>query len=203
MITRRRLLVCGALVMSPVAHSKEKEPPPLRGSAQSLPEENAMADLEELTRLDEKSLAKFKERGLLVRIPESEWLQIDEEKLLEPYRWVRPFVRDFLVALGEEHYRKFKKPLVLTSAVRSQEYQKGLRGKNGNAAGWKTGPKQSTHLTGATIDITKKPMSDEQVRWMRVKLKPLMDSGKIHVIEEFKQIVFHIQVSKKFKHDRM
>jgi hypothetical protein len=68
---------------------------------------------------------------------------------------------------------------------------------NGNAAAAE-GDIVSPHLTGATIDIAKSPLSRQEIAWMRVHLLPLEQAGKIDVEEEFQQACFHITVYKNY-----
>jgi len=56
----------------------------------------------------------------------------------------------------------------------------------------------SPHLTGATIDIAKSPLSREELGWMRSHLLALEEAGKIDVEEEFQQSCFHITVYKSY-----
>jgi hypothetical protein len=56
----------------------------------------------------------------------------------------------------------------------------------------------SPHLTGATIDIAKSPLSREEIGWMRSRLLALEAAGKIDVEEEFQQSCFHITVYKSY-----
>jgi hypothetical protein len=82
---------------------------------------------------------------------------------------------------------------MVTSAVRTVEYQRKLIGVNGNAAPAE-GDVASPHLTGGAIDIAKSQMSKKEIAWMRRWLLPLQDAGQIDVEEEFKQACFHITV---------
>jgi hypothetical protein len=70
-------------------------------------------------------------------------------------------------------------------------------GINGNAAAAE-GDIVSPHLTGATIDIAKGPLSRDEVAWMRTRLLALEEAGKIDVEEEFQQSCFHITVYKNY-----
>jgi hypothetical protein len=70
-------------------------------------------------------------------------------------------------------------------------------GINGNAAAAE-GDIVSPHLTGATIDIAKGPLSRQEIAWMRTRLLTLEQAGKIDVEEEFQQACFHITVYKNY-----
>jgi hypothetical protein len=119
------------------------------------------------------------------------------ENLPESHRYCRPWTARFLSDLARIHGIQFHRPLEVSSAVRTVEYQKQLMGTNGNAAPAE-GDIASPHLTGATIDIAKLGMSRQEMGWMRSWLLPLQEAGKIDVEEEFQQACFHITVYKSY-----
>jgi hypothetical protein len=86
---------------------------------------------------------------------------------------------------------------MVSSAVRTVEYQRRLMRINGNAAAAE-GDVVSPHLTGATIDIAKSGLSRREITWMRNQLLPLQNAGLIDVEEEFRQACFHITVYKNY-----
>lgn len=108
-------------------------------------------------------------------------------------RYCRPWTAKFLSDLSRVHSERFRNALVVTSAVRTADYQRHLLLINGNAAPAE-GDLASPHLTGATVDIAKKSMSMAEVGWLRAYLLPLQTSGKVDVEEEFRQSCFHITV---------
>jgi len=131
---------------------------PLLGSAESLARQNTMADAEGLERiLDEDDLADRIAQKLLVPVPESPSLVVNGN-LTENHKYCRPWTADFLTDLARTHVARFGKPLEVSSAVRTVEYQKQLMLTNGNAAAAE-GDIVSPHLTGATIDIVKHGMT--------------------------------------------
>jgi hypothetical protein len=85
----------------------------------------------------------------------------------------------------------------VNSAVRTVEFQHWLRKRNRNAADL-DGDTASPHLTGATIDVSKRWMSRKQLKWMRDYLLAFQTAGMIDVEEEFRQRVFHITVYKAY-----
>lgn len=167
----------------------------LKGSPWALERQNEQADLDHLSRLTESQLEFFKKRGLLVPLPSNEAVVIDEQ-LPEQYRWCRPWVRQFLIGVGQEYQKRFGEPIRVNSAIRTVEYQKELRWRDANAASAEKGPSQSSHLTGATVDIAKKDMSSDERAWMRHYLIALKHRGRIEATEEFWQEVFHVMVFK-------
>jgi hypothetical protein len=68
---------------------------------------------------------------------------------------------------------------------------------NGNAAD-AFGSLRSSHLTGATLDISKHSMSAEGRQWMRDVLYSLKKQGYVYAIEEFEQPTFHIMVYRSY-----
>ena len=119
------------------------------------------------------------------------------ENLPESHRYCRPWTARFLSDLARVHGAEFHRPLEVSSAVRTVEYQKQLMETNGNAAP-ADGDIASPHLTGATIDLAKHGMSREEIGWLRSWLLPLQAAGKIDVEEEFQQACFHITVYKSY-----
>ena len=172
-------------------------PPPLRGSLESLQRQNDMADAEGLERiLDEQDLSNRIAQKLLVPLPESSALTVNDD-LPDAHRYCRPWTAVFLRDLARAHNARFQRPIEVSSAVRTVEYQKRLMRINGNAAAAE-GDIVSPHLTGATIDVAKGGMSREELGWMRSWLLRLQLAGKIDVAEEFRQACFHITVYKTY-----
>ena len=190
------VLVCIIVLLS--ANVSEAQPKrSLRGSKSVQRQQNIQADKEKLSRLkDDKELARFVKAGLLVPLPENQFVEVDSR--LEPqYRYCRPWTRDFLNKLGKDHALEFgtANKIRINSAVRSEVYQKSLRKRNGNAA--KTaGPRASSHLRGSTVDIAKKNLNPAEIRWLRNYLLKRKVSSQLIAIEEFRQSVFHVMVFK-------
>ena len=172
-------------------------PPPLKGSYGSLERQNERSEADNLERIeDEEDLADRIARKMLVPVPASAALGVNEN-LPEHHRYCRPWTARFLADLARVHAAQFHRPLEVSSAVRTVEYQKRLMETNGNAAAAE-GDIVSPHLTGATIDIAKNWMSRQEIGWMRSWLLPLQNAGKIDVEEEFQQACFHITVYKSY-----
>jgi hypothetical protein len=64
---------------------------------------------------------------------------------------------------------------------------------NGNTAPI-SGPKKSSHLTGATVDIAKVGLTKAELDWLRKKLLVLEAEDLIEATEEQDQLVFHAMV---------
>jgi hypothetical protein len=172
-------------------------PSPLRGSYESLERQNDKTEADGLERIeDEDDLTDRIARKMLVPVPASAAL-IVSGNLPENRRYCRPWTARFLADLASVHGAQFHRPLEVSSAVRTVEYQKQLMETNGNAAPAE-GDIASPHLTGATIDIAKQGLSRQEMVWMRTWLLALQEAGKIDVEEEFQQACFHITVYKSY-----
>ncbi|MDR3793201.1 MAG: DUF5715 family protein [Terracidiphilus sp.] len=172
-------------------------PPPLRGSSDSLERQNDRLDAEGLERIeDERDLTARIARKLLVPIPASAALDVNPN-LPNHRRYCRPWTARFLADISRAHQSAFHKPLRVSSAVRTVEYQKRLMETNGNAAPAE-GDVVSPHLTGAAIDIPKDGFTKQEIAWMRTRLLALQQAGKIDVAEEFQQSCFHIVVYRSY-----
>lgn len=171
--------------------------PPLRGSRESLVRQNEKIETEGLERIeDADDLNDRIARKLLVPVPESPGLSVNAS-LPEQLRYCRPWTANFLSDLAKAHEAAFHRPVIVSSAVRTVEYQKELEKVNGNAAPAE-GDIVSPHLTGGTIDIAKSDLPRQELSWMRAWLKPLQEAGKIDVEEEFQQACFHITVYQNY-----
>lgn len=170
----------------------------LRGSRASQEKQNREADREKLSRIeDDAQLERLKKGGLLVKLPETKTVIVDE-RLESKWRWCRRWTTAFLRDLGREYYAKFHEPIQVNSAVRTVEYQNALRKRNGNATS-ANGKRRSSHLTGATIDLAKRDMSSAEKKWIRRKLLDLEKRNLIEATEEGGQPCFHVMVFKNYR----
>jgi hypothetical protein len=169
----------------------------LRGNHDSLVRQNERSQADDLERIeDDADLADRIARGALVPVPESAALAVNSS-LPGDRRYCRPWTATFLTDLSRAHDAQFHRPLIVSSAVRTVEYQRHLMRRNRNAAAAE-GDIVSPHLTGATIDIAKSGLSRREMAWMRDKLLVLQNRGLIDVEEEFRQSCFHITVYKDY-----
>jgi hypothetical protein len=181
------LFVLSAIVPFP------SEAATLRGSPQKAEIQNQWADRAGVRPIQSnKELAALKKSGQLVPLPTGPGVVVDD-RLATELRFCRPEVNKFLAALGQAFSTVFADSFRVTSAVRTVTYQKTLRKHNPNAAAT-IGPKASSHLRGTTIDITKVGLTEEQVKWLKQSLSAKATKGKIIVVEEFGQSVFHVMV---------
>lgn len=167
--------------------------PMFRGSHEMLVSENVKLDAMELPRIeDDDQLELLEDSEDLVRIDESRSLKV-AGNLLANRRYCRPWTRDFAEDFGEAFYAEFHKPIQINSAVRTAEQQKKLRRHNRNAAP-EAGETVSTHLTGVTLDISKRGLTRKQHEWINQYFLPIRNAGMIDPIEERRQPVFHVVV---------
>ena len=159
--------------------------------------QNEQADEQGMARIaDERMLQRYVRSRLLVKVsPNSRTYYL--KGVPARYSYLRPWSKRFLDQVGSQYQAKFNDRLRVTSLVRTSRLQLQLAGYNTNAAP-ASGRTQSSHLTGATLDISKAKMSAAQKQWMRAKLLSLSGSGYLYGIEERVQPTFHIMVYKNF-----
>jgi hypothetical protein len=109
----------------------------------------------------------------------------------------RPWTRRFVQQLGEALHGLFGSRLRVTDLTRTEAVQKALGEWNGNAApAW--GTVVSTHLTGASVDLSKVEHSDVELAWLRLVLGRLTARRVVSAIEEFAQPHFHVMVFRAY-----
>ncbi len=170
----------------------------LTANASSQSIQNARANAYHLSRMRNRAMIlQFYRAGYLVRVPErTRFYYLDA--IPPAYRYLRPWTMLFLDRLSREFYEKFRQPLRVTSLIRTVGSQRRLTHLNPNAAE-ATGPDRSSHLTGATLDISKRFMPPRGQQWMRSVLFRLKKSGYLYAIEEFHQPTFHVMVYPNYR----
>ncbi len=168
--------------------------PLFRPSHDSLLRQNEEIDRLDLPRIqDDAQLEALKASGDLVPIEASESLKI--EPSLDPSRrFCRPWTRDFVNDLSEVYYRQFHAQIQVNSAVRTVKVQKKLRRRNRNAAPV-DGDTASSHLAGITVDLQRRGMTNEQIRFVEHYLFYLNALGLVEPEEERRHWCFHVAVS--------
>jgi len=171
--------------------------PLFRPSHDSLLRQNEEIDRLELPRIvDDAQLEELKASGALVPIEASETLRI--QPTLEPSRrYCRPWTRDFVQDLSEIYYARFHEQIQVNSAVRTVKVQKKLRRHNRNAAPAE-GEAASSHLAGVTVDLQRRGMTKEQIRFMERYLFYLRALGLVEPEEERRHWCFHVMVSDRY-----
>ncbi|RPI09177.1 MAG: hypothetical protein EHM65_09455 [Acidobacteriales bacterium] len=169
----------------------------LRATPTSLSLENRRADAYDLSRMTNPAMVRrFARAGLLVGVP-SRTDHYYLSNISSSLRYLRPWSRLFLDRLSRQYHARFRKPLRVTSLIRTATLQQRLTQRNGNAAP-AYGPRRSSHLTGATLDISKKGMTRKELDWMRRVLFSLKSQDYLHAIEEFQQAAFHVMVFRNY-----
>ena len=171
---------------------------PLGGTAierrEKLATENRIADRFGLPRF--QSLTEIcTAHQKLVAVPDvAEGFYVDEHVVADR-RYLQPWTYRYLSALASAFtsettsvvaYPKLK----LTSLVRDQDYQVRLK----SVAKCKDPESCSTHLTGATFDVSFRNMSKEQFRWLYDRLAQDVRLGKVNAIHEPLSGCFHVFV---------
>lgn len=165
-----------------------------RPSHESLLLQNAEVDRLNLPRIqDDTELEALKADGSLLEIQAGESLRFDPR--LDPSRrYCRPWTLNFVNDLSQAYYNRFHEQIQLNSAVRTVKVQRKLRRHNRNAAPW-DGDTASSHLAGVTIDLQRRGLNKDQIRWMEHYLFYMKALGLVEPEEERRHWCFHIMVS--------
>jgi hypothetical protein len=172
--------------------------PLFKPSHDSLLRQNEEIDRLELPRIvDDAQLEELKASHALVAIEATESLRIQPS--LEPSRrYCRTWTRDFVADLADAYHRQFPNDQIqVNSAVRTVKVQKKLRRHNRNAAPAE-GDTASSHLAGITVDLQRRGMSKEQIRFVERYLWYLNALGLVEPEEERRHWCFHIMVSDRY-----
>ncbi len=185
--------IAGAVTVVSTADSRSR----LSATRASQRVQNRRADADDLSRIADRSmLLRFRRAGLLVAVPTSTphyYLHDVPGRL----RYLRPWSKLFLTRLSEQFHARFGERLRVTALVRTVSHQRSLSGRNRNAAA-ASGSRRSSHLTGATLDISKRFMRGPHLAWMRRVLYSLHQQGSIYAVEEFRQPCFHVMVGRSY-----
>ncbi|HEV8617539.1 MAG TPA: DUF5715 family protein [Methylomirabilota bacterium] len=170
---------------------------PLRARRDNLVRENTVADRQRLSRLRALVVVRrFVRARLLVPLPAR--TNVYRVAGVDPaLRVTRPWTKRFVEQLGRGFHGRFGAPLKITSLTRTAATQRALRRVNTNAAA-AHGRLRSTHLTGAAVDISTRPLGQREVRWLRVVLRRLAAQRVLSAIEEVAQPHFHVLVFRRY-----
>src|SRR5690348_15377735 len=171
--------------------------PMFRPSHESLLAQNEEIDRLQLPRIqDDAELSELKASNALVPIVASETLRI--EPSLDPSRrYCRPWAREFVEDLSRAYYQQFHEQIQVNSAVRTVLVQRKLRRHNRNAAP-EYGETASSHLAGLTLDLQRRGMTKQQVRFVERYLFYLRALGLVEPEEERRHWCFHVMVSDRY-----
>jgi len=166
------------------------------GSHELLVQQNQEMDRAQMFRvMNDSDLMQHELAQELVPVSETDALKLASD-LPDSRRYCRPWTRDFLQDFSEAFFSEFHMPLTVNSLVRTMEQQARLRRHNHFAAPeW--GDTASTHLTGATFDLSRRGLTPMQYAWITSYLLPLKEAGMVDPIEE-RQPVLHIVVFDKY-----
>jgi Family of unknown function (DUF5715) len=166
------------------------------GSHEMLVRQNEELDRSQLPRINsEYELIQYELAHDLVPVSETEALKIAGD-LPDNRRYCRPWTRDFLQDFSQAFYEQFHTSIQVNSLVRTAEQQARLRRHNRYAAPeW--GDTASTHLTGVSLDLSRRGLTPMEYAWIRAYLLPLKEAGLVDPIEE-RQPVLHIVVFEKY-----
>jgi hypothetical protein len=202
----RASLVAGpvlfVLLAAPISQARRRSyvyVPPLVATEYSQAIQNERANQYHLARLRNLAMVdEFHAEGLLVSVPSRmPYYYLDHVR--PDYSYLRPWAKVFLDQISREYYARFGQPLRITSLLRTVQSQERLTRWNPNAA-QAVGADRSSHLTGATLDISKHFMSYRGELWMRRYLVQLERSGYLYAIEEFHEPCFHVMVFPTYRH---
>ncbi len=170
----------------------------LRARPGHLRRENVAASRDHLTRLrDLEMVRQFTRSGRLVPVA-ADAPTYYVAGVPVALRVARPWTRQFIEHLAGTLHALFGTRLRITSLVRTPARQLALRRLNTNAAP-AHGSVRSTHLTGAAVDISKRPLAAREIDWLRTVLRRLTAERMVHAIEEFNEPHFHVLVRKRYR----
>jgi Family of unknown function (DUF5715) len=198
MRTRIITIVVAALLISTPAVMRAGARSILVANASSQSIQNARADAYHLARMrDYAMIVRFAEAGYLVAVPpETRFYYL--HGVPPDYSYLRPWAKRFLDQISRQFYANFHEQLRVTSLIRTVSLQRRLERRNFNAAE-ATGDDRSSHLTGATLDISKHSMTWREKKWLRRELIELEQNGYLYAIEEFHQPCFHVMVFPNYR----
>jgi LysM repeat protein len=171
--------------------------PPLTARPGRLAAENAAAAADGLSRMKSlKMVARFRRAGLVVPVAATTRTYY-VTRVAPELRVTRPWTKRFILQLAAAFHELFDEPLRVSSLTRTVSAQHALRLTNTNAAP-AHGLVQSTHLTGAAVDVSKRGLDATQVMWLRTVLDRLERRRLVYAAEEFREPHFHVFVRKRY-----
>ncbi len=185
-----------------VKHNKQHRPAwfehrVLLPSHENLLAQNAAIDALGIPRIkDDKTLRSLVREEELVPVTDNQYVRVSA-KLEAKRRYCRPWVDLFLQEFGREYYERFGGAIQVNSAVRTVRTQLGLLRWNRNAAP-AHGETASAHLAGVAVDLQRRGLTKEQIRFMQQKLLYLSNLGMIVGEEELREPCFHIVVTGEY-----
>ena len=184
-------------------------PAALRATQAKQKRQNNAADGYNLSRLkNRQEIEKFiaiKGKRQLVLVTETGSYYLDPYiGYLDPdhrhiYYYARIWVKHFLDTELTEARRVTGDRFKITSLVRPRDYQRKLHQHKSGAIVGKVWWRQSTHSTGATVDISFEGLSLTGHTWLRQRLRKLQAQGKIIAVEEACSGHFHLMILPSYR----
>ncbi|MDP3985580.1 MAG: DUF5715 family protein [bacterium] len=106
------------------------------------------------------------------------------------YRYVRTYTKRFIVRFSEQYAARFGRSYRIGSLVRTCKYQERIARRNGNAAACA----DTSHTTGATVDLNWRTMTPAGRKWAESVLLDLEARNLIQATKEHGQPVYHVMV---------
>jgi Family of unknown function (DUF5715) len=103
---------------------------------------------------------------------------------------IRPQARDVLLEIAAGYHQLFRRPLPITSLVRSQRYQERLRLLNPNATNIEAPP----HATGLAFDVYTGHMSGTEQSYLFAAVSRLEQDGRVEALFERNRQHVHVFV---------
>lgn len=184
--------------ISPLAQAVDFDtrPPEFVGGKEKQSYQNELAFALGATILGyDKDIEKEIQAGYMVRLYDSA-CHYNDKDLGSGYHdrelmyYIRPQVVEWLNNISCRYRDKFGKRIKVTSLVRTHGRHAQIQGWNPNAAQ----EIPTAHLTGYSLDVSKKGMSSAELAWMRQALAEMVRRREIVVIEEMYILNFHIFV---------
>jgi len=173
----------------------------LIASTEELLQENRTAEKCRISSIKDKTnLRWYIEQGLLVPLRDADDAPYEVSPDLaegdpddpEMYLYARPWTKEFIETFAARAQTEIGIRIRITSLVRPEEYQKRLREYNSYAA------RESTHPTGATVDISLSDLTWRERNWMRRYLLELERLGVVEATEERGNYCMHVFVHPSF-----
>jgi hypothetical protein len=108
-------------------------------------------------------------------------------------RMFNPKAKPILQELADAYFKKFGRPLRVTSLTRSMDYQIGLNKTNANSFKVRDENALPPHTSGCAFDLARKHMTAEEQNFVMQKLAEMERAGKLDALIEYGvNACFHI-----------
>jgi pSer/pThr/pTyr-binding forkhead associated (FHA) protein len=108
-------------------------------------------------------------------------------------RMFNPTAKPILKELADAYFKKFGRPLRVTSLTRSMDYQIGLNASNPNSFKVRGEGSLPPHTSGCAFDLARKHMPAEEQNFVMQKLAEMENAGRLDALIEYGvNACFHI-----------